>query len=125
MTSNTETQVALLGFGKSSFASKLISEFRSKGIAARRIKEASQLPARSAGGEHVTLLIDCRKGEAEALAALDYIRQRFVPVTASVVVRKPDFGQYYRLMEAGARGFFSMAEKPAFIARGLRLIAHA
>ena len=123
--SQAKLQVFLLGFGRSPIASKLIAELRAKGVRARRVATACELTANADPRERVALLIDCRKGDSEALEALNCVRHRTIPVAASVLVKESDFGQYYRLVGAGAKGFFSHAEEPAFIARGIRLMAQA
>ena len=123
--SSSNLQVFLLGFGRSPIASKLIAELRAKGMRARKVATACELTASADPRERMALLIDCRRGDSEALEALQCIRHRSVPVAASVLVKESDFSQYYRLMGAGAKGFFSHAEAPSFIARGVQLMAQA
>lgn len=120
----TQLQAMFLGFGRSVVASRLIAELRSHGVAARRIAAAADLPAQPSCSR-LLVFVDCRNDEHKALQALAFARQQYGQVVMIAVVRQSNFCQYYRLMDAGAQGYFSAADHPALIASSARRLAQA
>lgn len=119
----TQLQAMILGFGRSVVASRLIAELRAQGVTARRIAAAADLPAQLSSCSRLLVFVDCRNDEKEALQALALARQQCGHVVLIAVVRQSNFCQYYRLMGAGAQGYFSAADRPSLIASSARRLA--
>ena len=119
----TQQQALFLGFGRSIIASRLIAELRSEGIGACQVACEGDLPSAPAPRSRPLVFIDCRTDEKGALHLLHAAQQRYGTIVGIAVVKQSDFCQYYRLMEAGATGYFLAKDQPAFIARSARLLA--
>jgi DNA-binding NtrC family response regulator len=124
MQGNT-AEVIVVGFTRHPAAAVLARRLQSFGFNVIEAESPDELPSLLKGRRRAAIAVYSPRRTNDAHRVMETLAeaQRDAPVV--VLVDETDFGEYYSLMNQGAKEYFGISERPEVILRGLAWAARS